>query len=262
MAKKSFVMYESWAAMIAALPDNQALQLTRAICAYQLGRNYVIDDPIVKAYFESTVLPEMDENARKYQAKVENANATNKKRNANSKSVTQSSESVTQNAKSVSVDVDVDVDVDEDVDVNDDEDVNEIPTGSERDKRESADYKAVVAMYNDTCVSFPRIKSLSEARKKAIKARLKTHCMADMQQVFTNAEASEFLKGSNSRNWSATFDWMMNDRNFTKILDGNYNDRKERARSGTTSGYVDAIQHRFDPINDWLQEGSDDTGGV
>ena len=230
MAKKSFVMYESWAAMIGALPDNQALQLTRAICAYQLGRNYVIDDPIVKAYFESTVLPEMDENNRKYQAKVDNANATNKKRNANAKSVTQSSESVTQNAKSVSVDVDVDEDEDVDVDVNDDEDVNEIPTGSERDKRESADYKAVVAMYNDTCVSFPRIKSLSEARKKAIKARLKTHSMADIQQVFTNAEESEFLKGSNSRNWSATFDWMMNDRNFTKILDGNYRNNGQRGR--------------------------------
>ena len=218
MAKKSFVMYESWAAMIGALPDNQALQLTRAICAYQIGSNYVIDDPVVKAYFESTILPEMDDNARKYQAKVENANATNRKRNANAKSVTQANDSVTQNAKSVSVDVDVD------------EDVDEIPSGSERDKRESADYKTVVAMYNDTCVSFPRIKSLSEARKKAIKARLKTHSMADMQQVFTNAEESDFLKGSNSRNWSATFDWMMNDRNFTKILDGNYRNNGQRGR--------------------------------
>ena len=228
MAKKSFVMYESWAAMIAALPNNQALQLTRAICAYQLEKNYVIDDPIVKAYFESTILPAMDENNRKYQAKVENANATNKKRNANAKSVTQSNESVTQNAKSVSVDVNEDVNVD----VNDDEnaDVDEIPSGSERDKRESVDYKTVVAMYNDTCVSFPRIKSLSEARKKAIKARLKTHSMADIQQVFANAEESEFLKGSNSRNWSATFDWMMNDRNFTKILDGNYRNNGQRGR--------------------------------
>lgn len=258
MAKKSFVMYESWAAMIAALPDNQALQLTRAICAYQLGRNYVIDDPIVKAYFESTILPAMDENNRKYQAKVENANATNKKRNANAKSVTQANESVTQNAKSVSVDVDVNEDVNVDVndDVNDDEnaDVDEIPSGSERDKRESVDYKTVVAMYNDTCVSFPRIKSLSEARKKAIKARLKTHSMADMQQVFTNAEASEFLKGSNSRNWSATFDWMMNDRNFTKILDGNYNDRKETARSGTPK-YTDVGDLSPDEFSNLLMGG-------
>lgn len=223
-------MYESWASMIVALPDNQALQLTRAICAYQTGKNYVIDDPVVKAYFESTILPAMDENNRKYQAKVENANATNKKRNANAKSVTQPNESVTQNAKSVSVDVNEDVNVDVNDDENADVDVDEIPSGSERDKRESVDYKTVVAMYNDTCVSFPRIKSLSEARKKAIKARLKTHSMADMQQVFANAEASEFLKGSNSRNWSATFDWMMNDRNFTKILDGNYRNNGQRGR--------------------------------
>ena len=80
-------------------------------------------------------------------------------------------------------------------------------------------------MYNDTCVSFPHLTTLSEARKKAIKARLNKYTLDDLQRVFDLAEASDFLKGNNSRNWSATFDWLMKDTNIAKVLDGNYNNK-------------------------------------
>ena len=81
-------------------------------------------------------------------------------------------------------------------------------------------------MYNDTCVSFPRLIVLSEKRKKAIKARLNTYSVGDFKTVFEMAESSSFLKGQNSRNWSATFDWLIADANMAKVLDGNYNDKK------------------------------------
>ena len=84
----------------------------------------------------------------------------------------------------------------------------------------------IVNMYNETCVSFPVCRSLSEQRKKAIKARLKTHTLEDFKTMFEKAEASSFMKGKNKSNWSATFDWMLNDSNFTKILEGNYDDRR------------------------------------
>lgn len=64
-------------------------------------------------------------------------------------------------------------------------------------------------MYNNTCVSFPRLSKLSESRKKAIKARLQTYSVEDFQRMFEMAEGSSFLKGANNRNWSATFDWMV-----------------------------------------------------
>ena len=94
-----------------------------------------------------------------------------------------------------------------------------------RDKRESIDYQQIADMYNDTCVSFPRITKLSDARKKAIKARLNKYSLDDFKKLFEMAEASSFLKGENGRNWSANFDWMMKDANFAKILDGNYQDK-------------------------------------
>ena len=69
---------------------------------------------------------------------------------------------------------------------------------------------------------------MSEARKKAINARMKTgYTLDDFQTLFEKAEASDFLKGKNKRNWSATFDWLVSDSNMAKVLDGNYDARKE-----------------------------------
>ena len=101
----------------------------------------------------------------------------------------------------------------------------------EKEKRESreeksrVDYELVARMYNDTCVSFPHLTTLSDARKKAIKARLNKYTIEDLQRAFELAEASDFLKGNNGRNWSANFDWIIKDTNIAKILDGNYNNR-------------------------------------
>ena len=96
----------------------------------------------------------------------------------------------------------------------------------EGEKSKKVDYELVARMYNDTCVSFPRITTLSDARKKAIKARLNKYSLEDLQRLFTLAEASDFLKGDNKRNWSANFDWLIKDSNIAKVLDGNYNNTK------------------------------------
>ena len=69
---------------------------------------------------------------------------------------------------------------------------------------------------------------ISEKRKKAIRARLKTgYTLEDFQRLFEKAEASDFLKGRNKRDWTATFDWLICDSNMAKVLEGNYDNRKE-----------------------------------
>lgn len=87
------------------------------------------------------------------------------------------------------------------------------------------DYQSIVDLFNSTCVSLPSVRSLSNARKKAINARLVTYTIDDFKQCFENAEASSFLKGGNERNWQATFDWLIKDSNMAKVLDGNYADK-------------------------------------
>lgn len=96
----------------------------------------------------------------------------------------------------------------------------------ERDKESNrTDFQSVVDLFHNICVSFPKVRSLSDARKKAIKARLNTYTMDDFKTVFENAEGSSFLKGRNDRNWSANFDWLIADKNIAKVLEGNYADR-------------------------------------
>lgn len=95
-------------------------------------------------------------------------------------------------------------------------------------KRSKADFQSVVDLYHKICISYPKLRSLSEARKKAINARLKTYSMEEFQTVFENAEASSFLKGKNDRNWAANFDWLIADKNMAKVLEGNYADKGRR----------------------------------
>jgi hypothetical protein len=97
----------------------------------------------------------------------------------------------------------------------------------EKEERDKTDYKGIAALYNSICVSLPSVKTLSDQRKKAIKTRLKSYTVDDFKTLFEKAEASDFLKGNNSTNWSATFDWLIKDANMAKVLDGNY-DNKQR----------------------------------
>ena len=103
---------------------------------------------------------------------------------------------------------------------------------NEQVKRERIDYQKIIDLYNTLCPSLPAVRSLSEARKNAIGARLKTYTVEDFRTVFENAQASSFLKGGNNRNWTANFDWLMKDANMAKVLDGNYRDRQ--GKSGST----------------------------
>ncbi|WP_405379195.1 phage replisome organizer N-terminal domain-containing protein [Phascolarctobacterium sp.] len=117
---------------------------------------------------------------------------------------------------------------------------------TETESRERIDYQRVAALYNDTCVSFPRLKSLSDTRKKAIKARLKTYTYEDFKTLFTKAEASDFLKGKNGRDWQANFDWLIKDANMAKVLEGNYDNKASNGRKEPTPKWMSKDQQQYD----------------
>ena len=88
------------------------------------------------------------------------------------------------------------------------------------------DYMAIKDLYNALCPSFPSCISMSDARKKAIKARFTSgYTMEHFRTLFMKAEASSFLKGHNGRNWIASFDWLIKDSSMAKVLSGNFDDR-------------------------------------
>ena len=112
--------------------------------------------------------------------------------------------------------------------INKDKDILLVETGEkEALKSEKIPYEQIKKLYNNTCTELSKIVSLSENRKKAIAARWKEygHDIAVFEKLFTLAQESNFLKGKNDRNWSATFDWLMKSANMAKVLEGNYRNK-------------------------------------
>lgn len=87
----------------------------------------------------------------------------------------------------------------------------------------------IIDLYNSICTSYPAVRSKSDARVKAIKARMRIYGVEDFKRLFEIAEGSAFLKGANNRNWSANFDWLIKDANMAKVLDGNYSTKQTKA---------------------------------
>mgnify|MGYP006867457349 CR=1 FL=1 len=118
---------------------------------------------------------------------------------------------------------------------------NDIPEKTDS----SEQYTTIQDLYNSVCGSYPRLVKLSEARKKAIRARLNTgYTVNDFRRLFETAERSDFLKGKNNRNWRATFDWLISDANMAKVLDGNYENRRKEAIADAPEGRSAADYYR------------------
>lgn len=129
--------------------------------------------------------------------------------------------------------------------------IGEVRVGQERTGQGRIDYNGIKDAYNSICTSLPEVKSLSDARKKAIKARLNTYSIEELLEAFRKAESSDFLKGKNNRNWIANFDWILKDSNIAKILDGNYDKEFSQGNQGKTA---DMLQESYDMMDEWAEQ--------
>ncbi len=96
-------------------------------------------------------------------------------------------------------------------------------------------------LWNETCVGYPKLIKLSDARKHKIRIRLQEMGGGEkglevMQEIFRRLEASNFLKGENKRGWKASFDWVFeNDKNWVKVWEGNYDGHESNGGSSSSS---------------------------
>lgn len=113
-----------------------------------------------------------------------------------------------------------------------------LPLSGEKPKK-NINYQQIMDLYNSVCTALPSITALSDDRKKAIRARLSTYSVEDLQKAFEKAQASEFLRGKNPRNWRATFDWLIKDANLAKVLDGNYDNKPAPGKKEMVPDWMD-----------------------
>lgn len=101
-----------------------------------------------------------------------------------------------------------------------------------KEKKRKYPYGDIVRLWNSICVSLPMVQGLSDSRKDKIRSRLdeigdEEKWLPTIEDLFKRIQASDFLCGRNGR-WKANFDWVFkNDKNYVKILEGNYTNAGE-----------------------------------
>ena len=251
--KESYMLYRGWNPLFENLPKEQLGELFYAICCYQSGKEYEIENPFVKGVFEM-VLMQFQKDEASYKEKCE-IKAKNGKKGAenrwqdngkchsedgkNGKCYFSHTEKKSEMAKMAIEDEEEEEEKEEDI-----LPPYNPPKGGEADsslrsesrqnidgytppKPERTDYQGVLDAYHECCPSFPVVIKLTETRKRAIKARLKDYGLEEIKRAFSLAGQSDFLKGSSG--WQASFDWLMKPANMTKVLEGNYTNRASPA---------------------------------
>ena len=227
--KDSLIIYNSIEEVIECLEPEQVKSLMLAMIAYNKGEEVPELDAVTKMAF-IPLRQQIDRDTEKYNDKCEKranagrkgADVTNRKRSAKV-STAENKTAKTTNAEFDENDSAKTADTEYDTDTEYDSDINKNTSTSSAD--------AVVRLYNDLCPSLPSVRTLSDKRKRDIKTRLKKYALDDFQKVFEKAEKSSFLRGDNERGFRASLDWLINEGNMAKVLDGNYDDRPNKQRA-------------------------------
>lgn len=104
-----------------------------------------------------------------------------------------------------------------------------------------------VKLWNDLAqeTGLSKIQHFGKTRQASLRLRLKeAGGLTGWGDVLEKIRQSDFLCGGNDRSWKADFDWVITQRNFTKILEGNYNNRQRKENQNGNYGrkktWVDA----------------------
>ena len=256
--QKGFVLYYDYRDHLALLSDEERGKLLMALFDYsESGKEPELNGAPLMAY--SFIRAQMERDAAKYAKTVQKrseagkqggrppkASESNENQNE-AKKANAFSEKQTEAKKADTV---TDTNTVTDTVTNTDTDIsnNTPPNGGESPApADHVPYTAIVDMYHTISKSYPKLRTISESRKRAIAARWKEHKrdLDTFRELFTRAEASLFLKGKNKRNWAADFNWLMNSENMAKVLEGNFdNDKQGGQNHGEHSGYAERTEYR------------------
>lgn len=69
---------------------------------------------------------------------------------------------------------------------------------------------------------FPAIRKMTGQRERLLRARLRDSTLDEWLQAMAALERSAFCRGENDRGWRADFDFLLQPKSFTKLLEGAY----------------------------------------
>ena len=107
------------------------------------------------------------------------------------------------------------------------EDIEKEKKGKGQNRKLSPSFNFFIDKWNEKLE--PKIRQLSDSRKKQLRVRLKEEMFVDnYEKILGLIKTTSFLQGSNDRGWTADFGWLIaNDTNYLKVLEGNYKNKSK-----------------------------------
>ena len=152
------------------------------------------------------------------------------------------------------------------INISSDEDILSGPADETPDlvpdsERIRIDYQHITQDFHDTCIDLPKIRGMSEARKKKIRTLLNEFKKLKiwpgitdydrLHRLFEMAQDSDFLSGRNGRWGGCSFDWLINKTNALKVLEGTYANKgganNVNGNTGSTGAGNPGINNHADP---------------
>lgn len=201
--KQTFLMSKTWLVTMDSLPDEALIKLTRAVIAYQMGKEVVIDDPVIAAIFKGYE-DFFKDNEKKYKEQCERNAQIAKERSGNN----EPSPVVTSRDESLPVvaDTDTDTDIGSDTDIDSDSvSENESLTGHKNICSEQAAEQTVVPdcealILNDGSDWWPTVEKYSELQRlypnadvQKEFAKMRAWCIGNPTKRKTKAGAMRFV---------------------------------------------------------------------
>lgn len=160
-------------------------------------------------------------------SETDKAEYMRKKRQQKSKYVISNGNNVTQMLPSVTkCYTEKEKDIEKDIEI-------DYTMSTDVDSRMSIDYQIIVDLFNNICVSLPKVKNLTDLRKQKIRNGHK-QLKGDYERFFKRVESSDFLSGRNGAWSGCCFDWIMKPGNIIKIIEGNYDNKHGGTNNGGT----------------------------
>lgn len=228
MEKKSFIIHADWLSMFAALPDADAGAIIKAMIRFTCSGDAGDVSP-VHAGILAMMIDGYNQDTAKYMETCERNRQNIRKRWDNTTEYDRIRPNTTE-YETIPLDTDKDMekDMEEDKDTEKEKEKDTKKKGAKAPEKDAGTLAEILQAWNDheNRGAIPCIRDITGKRRSAVLARCKEHGTAEVFRVVDLVFASSFLRGDNRKRWAASFDWTFAPGNFSKIAEGNYNDRQ------------------------------------
>lgn len=106
------------------------------------------------------------------------------------------------------------------------ETTTDIPPIPPRGDDEEVSFSKIVDLYHECLDSLPTVRMLTSARRKALRSRIREDAKRKDPEwwrgYFEYAASIPFLAGKGESDWKPNFDWLINETNMVKVIEGKY----------------------------------------